>query len=240
VNDLRERLVAVRADVEAAAQRAGRDPSSVLLIAVSKTKPVELIRAAYAAGQRDFGENYVQEMAEKAELVADLPALRFHFIGHLQRNKAKVAARIASAVHTVDSVRLAEELGKRALEFPVPAARTFGTGAGDASRLAVLVEVNVGGEAQKSGCRPEDVAGILTAVEREPALRLAGLMTVPPFTEDPAASRPFFDELARLRDGHGGPSRLPELSMGMTRDYAHAIAAGATIVRIGTAIFGER
>jgi pyridoxal phosphate enzyme (YggS family) len=221
----------------------GRDPETVRLVAVSKTKPVEAIREAYAAGQRDFGENYVQEMAEKVAALADLPDLVFHFIGHLQRNKAKLACDSASVIHSVDSVRLANELEKRAAARPVPAARAFSpTGAsGHADpRLVVLVEVNVGGEAQKTGCGESELAEILEAVERSPSLRLAGLMTVPPHTEDPAGARPYFDGLARLRDAHGGATRLPDLSMGMTHDLDHAIAAGSTIVRVGTAIFGER
>lgn len=221
------RLAAVRERIRRAALAAGRDPESVRLLAVSKTKPVEAIRAAYAAGQRDLGENYAQELADKAAQLADLPGLRWHMIGHLQRNKAKLVTKVASFVHTVDSVRLAEELGKRAAES-------------GRERLTALVEVNVGGEAQKSGCSPEELGPVLDAIERQPGLALAGLMTVPPHTEDPAGARPFFDRLVALRDAHGGVVRLPELSMGMTHDLEHAIAAGATWVRVGTAIFGER
>lgn len=226
-DEISARIAAVHARIERAARAAGREPSSVRLLAVSKTKPEAAIRAAYAAGQRDFGENYAQELARKAETLADLPDLRWHMIGHLQRNKAKQIVKLVSAIHTVDSVRLAEELGKRAAE----AAR---------DRLAVLVEVNVGGEAQKSGCAPAELADVLSAIERAPALRLSGLMTVPPHTDDPAGARPFFDRLVALRDAHGGVARLPELSMGMTHDLEQAIGAGATWVRIGTAIFGER
>ncbi|HVU02067.1 MAG TPA: YggS family pyridoxal phosphate-dependent enzyme [Polyangiaceae bacterium] len=237
MNDVRARLEAVVSRLAAACERAGRDPSSVRLVAVSKTKPASAIVEAYEAGQRDFGENYVQELAEKAAALAHLPDLRFHFIGHLQRNKAKVAVRTASAVHTLDSVRLAEEVGKRAAEGPLPRVMAFG---GPAGRLPVLVEVNVGGEAQKSGCAPGELAAVLESVEAQPALRLVGLMTVPPHTEDPAGARPFFEELRRLRDANGGPARLAELSMGMTHDLEHAVLAGATVVRVGTAIFGER
>jgi hypothetical protein len=204
----------------------------VLLVAVSKTKSVEAIREAYAASQRDFGENYVQELASKAEALSDLPDIRWHFIGHLQRNKAKGVANIAAMVHTVDSEKLAHELGKRVGEATARA--PYG------GLLRVLVEVNVGGEAQKSGCLPGSLAGVLAATEVEPALSLAGLMTVPPFADDPSDSRRYFDALAELRAAHGGSSRLPELSMGMTRDFSYAVAAGATIVRVGTAIFGER
>ena len=228
MSDLGTRLRAVQARIEGAARRCGRDPGSVRLVAVSKTKPALDVRAAYAAGQRDFGENYVQELVAKAEALTDLKDLRFHFIGHLQRNKAKLVARIAGAVHTVDSVKLAQELGKRAADFP------------ERKRLMALVEVNVGGERQKSGCTPDQLASVLAAIDAEPSLELSGLMTVPPFTNDPAGSRPFFDALATLREAHGGSARLRDLSMGMTHDLEHAIAAGATIVRVGTAIFGER
>jgi pyridoxal phosphate enzyme (YggS family) len=225
-------LKAVLERIRTAEGAAGRESGSVKLIAVSKTKPAAAVREAYAAGQRDFGENYVQELAEKAELLADLTDLRWHFIGHLQRNKAKVVCRVASAVHTVDSVRLAEELGKRAKD-----------GAGRTPVLPVLpvlVEVNVGGEAQKSGCEPSSLGELLNAIEQEPALKLSGLMTVPPATEDPRGARPYFDALAALRHEHGGAARLPDLSMGMSHDLEQAVAAGATFVRVGTAIFGER
>lgn len=235
---LAERLEQVRHRIAAAARAAGREPDAVRLIAVSKRMPAEAIRLAYAAGQRDFGENYVQELQAKATALADLADLRLHHIGHLQRNKARQVVQHASSVQSVDSAGLAEELGKRAAACPVPAARRLAEA--DAGRLVVLVEVNVGGEDQKSGCAPEELTGVLAAVEAQPALALRGLMTVPPYTDDPAESRPYFDALARLRAEHGGPARLPELSMGMTHDLEHAVAAGATQVRVGTAIFGLR
>lgn len=221
--DIGSRLEAVRARIAAAARSSGRDPAEVRLVAVSKTKDAASIRLAHAAGQRDFGENYAQELVKKAAELEDLRDLRWHFIGHLQRNKAKVVAPVASVVHTVDSARLAEELGKRAVQ-----------------RLPVLVEVNVGGEDQKSGCRENELDAVLDAVEKESKLRLTGLMTVPPASEEPEASRRFFDELVRLREAHGGAGRLPDLSMGMSHDLEEAIRAGATIVRVGTAIFGAR
>ncbi|HEX6274718.1 MAG TPA: YggS family pyridoxal phosphate-dependent enzyme [Polyangiaceae bacterium] len=231
-----ERLSEIRERVEAAAARAGR-PGGARLLAVSKTQTTDAIREAYAAGQRDFAENYVQELARKADELAELTDARFHLIGHLQSNKAKQAVRVASAIHTVDSPELARELDKRFDGLEIPAARwAFG----DDARLPVLVEVSIAGEAQKSGCAPDALAGVLDAIDGAPRLRLVGLMCVPPFTQDPAASRPHFEALARLRDAHGGPERLPELSMGMTADFEHAIAAGATIVRVGTAIFGAR
>lgn len=240
MTSLEERLSTVRAEIRAAALGCGRDPDGIRLVAVSKTKPEAMIRAAYAAGQRDFGENYVQELVAKAEALQDLPDLRFHLIGHLQRNKARLAARVASVVHTVDSARLAAELGKRASETPVPSARAFATGPSPGPELRVLVEVNVGGEEQKSGCRPGELESVLDAIEKEPALALLGLMAVPPFTEDPGGARPYFDALVELRTRHGGAARLPELSMGMSHDLQVAIEAGATIVRVGTAIFGAR
>jgi pyridoxal phosphate enzyme (YggS family) len=221
------RLEALNERIAHAALNAGREPRTVRLLAVSKTKPADDVRAAYAAGQRDFGESYVQELAEKAGLLADLDGLRWHMIGHLQRNKAKLVAKLACTIHTVDSVRLAEELGKRAADLR-------------REPMVVLVEVNVGGEAQKSGCSPAELGEVLGAVERAPSLQLTGLMTVPPHTDDPVGARPFFDRLVTLRDAHGGAGRLPELSMGMTHDLEHAVAAGATWVRVGTAIFGDR
>lgn len=221
------RLAAVNARIARAVESARRPPGSVRLLAVSKTKPEADVRVAYAAGQRDFGENYVQELVDKAAALVDLEGIRWHMIGHLQRNKVRHVVKLVSAVHTVDSVRLAEELGKRAAD----------SGRGP---LTTLVEVNVGGEAQKSGCGPDELGPVLAAVERAPGLALSGLMTVPPHTDDPAGARPFFDRLVALRDAHGGATRLPELSMGMTHDLEHAIFAGATWVRVGTAIFGER
>ena len=233
-------LPQVQHRIAEAADRYQRDARSIRLVAVSKLQPVEAIREAYAAGQRDFGENYVQELTLKAVQLADLPDIRWHMIGHLQRNKARHVARVASIVHTVDSPELARELAKRATD-PVPIARRLGIASRDAEdRLPVLVEVNVGGEEQKSGCDPEALPSVLDAIESCPTLLLAGLMTVPPFTDDAADSKPYFERLVAERERHGGTRRLPELSMGMTLDLEYAIAAGATMVRVGTAIFGER
>jgi pyridoxal phosphate enzyme (YggS family) len=235
VSDIPERLERVRARLASACASSNRAVDSVRLVAVSKFQPASAIRSAYAAGQRDFGENYVQELQQKASELADLADLHWHVIGHLQRNKARVAAGLASFVHTVHSLELARELDKRAAER-ANSPRFAGTD----PRLPTLVEVNVAGELQKSGCAPEALEAILETLEQAQNLRLAGLMCVPPQTEDPSAARPFFDELVRLRALHGGAPRLPELSMGMTSDLEHAVAAGATIVRVGTAIFGER
>jgi len=230
-------LERVRARLSAALASAGRPPDATRLVAVSKFQPAAAIRTAYAAGQRDFGENYVQELEQKANELRDLKDLRWHLIGHLQRNKARVVMPIASVIHTVHSVELARELDRRALGVTLDAARAFVPGE---PRLSVLVEVNVGCEVQKSGCAPGALAEVLSALGDAAHLHLAGLMCVPPHTEDPAEARPFFDELCRLRELHGGVERLPELSMGMTADLEHAVRAGATLVRVGTAIFGER
>jgi len=220
------RLAAVRARIDEAVARSGRAKDEVRLIAVSKTKPIEALRAAYAAGQRDFGENYVQEMAQKAEALADLEDLRLHFIGALQRNKAKIAASVASLVHTVDRAELATELDKRAGAI--------------GRKLSVLLEVNVGGEASKAGCAPEELASLLEAARRMEHLSVVGLMTIPPFLDDAEAVRPYFARLRSLRDGLEAPSELRELSMGMSHDFHVAIEEGATLVRVGTAIFGAR
>jgi PLP dependent protein len=211
---IRENLAAVRA-------RIAKAGSSVKLVAVSKTKTIEAIREAYDEGQRDFGENYAQELVEKADALASLD-IRWHFIGHLQSNKAKLVAPRAALVHSVDSVSLAKELGKRATK-----------------KLPVLAEVNVAGEATKSGVSGADLEALLAAIEAQPNLQLAGLMTMPP-PGDLAVAKTSFDALRNLRDAHGGATRLPELSMGMTDDLEIAIACGATIVRVGTAIFGAR
>jgi pyridoxal phosphate enzyme (YggS family) len=224
---LASNLAEVRARIDRAATAAGRDPATVKLVAVSKTKPAEMVREAYAAGQRAFGENYAQELATKAEALADLPDLQWHFIGHLQTNKARVVAAHAHVVHTVDSAALARELGKRAAKN----AR--------ATPLPVLIEVSVGGEAQKAGASPGDIAEVMRAIAEQPALSLRGLMTVPPADDLPAARR-VFETLVSLRNLHGGPQVLPELSMGMSHDLEVAVACGATLVRVGTAIFGAR
>jgi PLP dependent protein len=211
VSAIGERLAAVRARV----------PPRVTLVAVSKTQPPEAIREAYAAGQRDFGENYAQEWRDKAAALSDLRDLTWHFIGALQTNKVKYLAGQVAWVHTVDRLALAEEISRRS------AARGATT--------RVLVEVNVAGEASKSGCAPADVAPLAAAVSRLPGLALRGLMCIPPAEGDP---RPRFAALRALRDGLG--LDLPELSMGMSGDYEAAIAEGSTMVRVGTAIFGAR
>jgi hypothetical protein len=221
-----EALESVRKRIADAAVACGRSPSEVKLVAVSKTKSDDAIREAYAAGQRAFGENYAQELAAKAESLADLPDIEWHFIGHLQTNKARLVARWAHVVHTVDSTVLARELAKRVVSAgrgPIP----------------VLIEVNVSGERQKHGAGPSELDDVMTAVRAEAGLALRGLMTMPPFG-DPEAARRTFGTLVSLRSLHGGAGALPELSMGMSSDLEIAIAAGATMVRVGTAIFGDR
>jgi PLP dependent protein len=220
------RLEAVRARLREAEVRAGRVADSVRLIAVSKFHPATAIRAAYEAGQRDFGENYPQELAEKALLLADLPELRWHLIGHLQSNKVKLVMPSLHCLHTVDSAHAVTELSRRATLAE--------------KRLSVLVQVNIGGEEQKFGCDPHELGEVLTAVESARPLRLLGLMTLPPAAEGEAEQRRPFAALRMHQALHGGPARLPELSMGMSDDLEAAVLEGATMVRIGTAIFGPR
>jgi len=230
------RLHEVQARLEAACSDASL-AQPPLLLAVSKGQPAAAIRAAYALGQRDFGENYVQELVEKAEALRDLSELRFHVIGHLQRNKVKHVAPHAQAVHSVDSLLLLAELDRRMAGREVaPERRAFGNDA----RLPVFVEVSIAGEAQKGGCDPAELGALLDAADSASSVRLVGLMCVPPLDAEPEQSRKYFDALRRLRDEHGGVARLPELSMGMTQDFEHAIRAGSTVVRVGTAIFGPR
>jgi PLP dependent protein len=221
---LAERLAAVESRIARACENAGRQRAEVTLVAVSKGHPAEQLRAAYALGIRDFGENYAQELESKARDLADLADLRFHFIGHLQSNKAKLIVQHAWCMHTVDTASLARELDRRASAL--------------AKTLPVLAEVNVGGEAQKHGVMPGELAELVAAIDAAPNLKLLGLMTIPP--DDDARTRAAFDSLSVLRKLHGGESRLPWLSMGMSDDLEVAIAMGATHIRVGTAIFGPR
>jgi pyridoxal phosphate enzyme (YggS family) len=218
MGSIRAGLDEVRERIERACARAGRSASEVTLVAVSKTQPAAAVREAYAAGQRVFGENYVQELVEKAGALADLDGLRWHFIGHLQRNKVKDVVRVGAMIETVDSERLAAEIDKRA------------------ASTRVLLQVNVAGEAQKSGCSPEELDALVPAVRALQLLERTGLMTVPPLGEAPEASRPHFARLRELAQRHA----LKELSMGMSADLEVAIEEGATLVRVGTAIFGSR
>jgi pyridoxal phosphate enzyme (YggS family) len=227
-----ENIAQVRQRIAAAARRASRNPDEITLMAVSKTFPPEHIREAYAAGLRVFGENRVQEFAGKANALRDLPDAKWHLIGHLQTNKAAEAAELFDAVDSVDSVRMAEKLN---------------TSAESAGKiLSALIEINVGGEKAKSGVAPnsDELEQILQNGPRWGNLKIQGLMTVPPYTEDPEGSRPYFRQLRRIRDSIA-ELNLPKvgtavLSMGMSHDFEVAIEEGATCVRIGTAIFGER
>jgi pyridoxal phosphate enzyme (YggS family) len=227
-----DNLARVRQRIADAARRAGRRPEEIALMAVTKTFPPAIIHEAYASGQRLFGENRVQEFVEKAPALTDLSSIEFHLIGHLQSNKAAKAAQIFAGIDSVDSLHLAEKLNAAAGK----------TG----KRLPVLIEINVGGEAAKSGVAPNspELEALLTAVPRFKRLEFRGLMSIPPFTEDPEDARPYFRALRQLRDQIAG-RKLPAvsmdvLSMGMSHDFEIAIEEGSTCVRVGTAIFGPR
>lgn len=228
MTDVASNWRAVCARVAAAARRAGRDPGGVRIIAVSKTKPVEAIEAAIAAGATDIGENYVQEAAAKIGRIGT--AARWHLIGHLQRNKAARAVELFQLIHTLDSVALGEALARHAERL----ART----------VRVLVEVNIGGEFTKRGVTPAQVAALLAALAPQQGLLIDGLMAIPPPGASAEDARPHFRALRELRDRlrPDAPANAPlrELSMGMTDDFEVAIEEGATMVRIGRAIFGER
>ena len=230
-----ERLAATCERIAAAARRAGRNEASVRLVAVSKKHPPEAIAEAYAAGQRDFGENYPQELVHKAEALRHLPDLRWHMIGHVQRNKARLLVGVVESVETVDNLKLGRELDKRVLALEPEQRKRWVDG-----RLPVLIQVNIGDEPQKSGCLPNDVEPLIDEMEGFEGLAVEGLMCIPPHTDDPSDALPYFERLAKLRDRCGGTSRLPDLSMGMSADFEYAIAAGATLVRVGTEIFGPR
>ncbi len=227
-----ENIARVREQVAAAARRVGRSPDEIVLMAVSKTIPPHRIQQAHNAGLRVFGENRVQEFAGKAAALADLHNAAWHMIGHLQTNKAAKAAEMFAAVDSVDSMKLAEKLDAAAARL--------------GKTLSVLIEINVGGEAAKSGPVPgsPELDDLLLAAPRLESLAFRGLMTVPPFTEDPQGARPYFRTLRDLRDAISA-RKLPAigmevLSMGMSHDFEVAIEEGSTCVRVGTAIFGER
>ena len=227
--ELAARLSDVRERMARAARRAGRPPDAVRLIAVSKTCPASDVRAAAAAGQVDFGENRVQEALQKIEGTADLP-LRWHLIGHLQSNKARKAASSFACIHSIDGADLLEAVDRAAADAGLSP--------------EVLVQVDLAGEPTKHGAALDAVRGLVDAARRARAVRLAGLMLLPPFLEDPEAVRPYFRRIRELRDqlcgGGVPPDLVRELSMGMSHDFEVAIEEGATIVRVGTAIFGPR
>lgn len=227
-----ENIAEVRGRIATAARRGNRDPDSIRLMAVTKTFPAEVIQQAYDAGARLFGENRVQEFSAKAPALRDLEGAEWHLIGHLQSNKAAKAAEVFHAVDSVDSLRLAEKLNNAALSLD--------------KQLPILIEINVGGEEAKSGIDPSslELEELLKVAVRLDQLQFCGLMTIPPFTEDPQEARPFFRRLRELRDRIAGRDlpgiNLDVLSMGMSHDFEVAIEEGSTCVRLGSAIFGER
>jgi pyridoxal phosphate enzyme (YggS family) len=226
-----DNLSTVRARIAAAARRSGRDPASITLVAVSKTFGLDAIREAAAAGQRDFGENRVQEALQKIAAPSETP-MRWHLIGHLQSNKARKAAPAFRCIQSVDSLDLLGRLDEAAVERAAD------------DPLDVLVQVDLAGEATKFGATPQDAEQIVETAASLRRVRLGGLMLVPPWNEDPEQTRPWFVQLRQLRDRWlkaGMPAAsLQHLSMGMSHDYEAAIEEGATIVRVGTAIFGKR
>ena len=225
---LQDNLIQVEQNIEEACRRAGRDRSEVTLIAVSKTKPVETLQEAYDLGVRVFGENKVQEMADKYEV---LPKdIRWHLIGHLQRNKVKYIIDKAVLIHSVDSLRLAQTIEKEAKKHNLTA--------------HILIEVNVAREESKFGIFPEDLEALVDEIAKLPHIQVDGLMTIAPFVADPEENRPVFRELRKLSVDITKKKvdnvTMSVLSMGMTNDYQVAIEEGATMVRVGTGIFGAR
>ena len=229
---IRENIATIQQRIDSAAQRARRRSEDIALMAVTKTHPAESIREAYAAGLRLFGENRVQEFAGKASALSDLSKAEWHMIGHLQTNKAGKTAALFSAVDSVDSLKLAEKLDASARALN--------------KKLSVLLEINIGGEAAKSGVAPDsrELEDLLLSAPRFLALEFRGLMTVPPFADDPEEARPYFRKLRELRDAIADRKlpaiRMDVLSMGMSHDFEIAIEEGSNCVRVGTAIFGER
>jgi PLP dependent protein len=227
-----ENIAVVRERIASAARRSGRNPDEITLIAVSKTVQPAQIHEAYNCGIRQFGESRVQEFAAKAGALRDLKDAEWHMIGHLQTNKTSKAAELVDSVDSVDSLRLAQRLNASAVSL--------------GKRISVLIEINVGREESKSGVAPDshELEELLEATAKFDHLDFRGLMTVPPFTDDPQQTRPYFRKLRDLRDKiasrHMGSLRMDVLSMGMSHDFEVAIEEGSTCVRIGTAIFGER
>jgi pyridoxal phosphate enzyme (YggS family) len=226
MDDIEQNLSQVRERMERAATRTGRDPGEIRLIAVSKTVPVERINEAIAAGATTFGENYVQEARHKIEEIGR-PGIHWHFIGHLQTNKAKYAVRLFDLIHSVDSIKVAQALDTRA--------------AAEGKVMDCLIETNISQEESKFGITSEYTLTLAQEMTQLKNISLKGLMTMPPYFDDPESSRPYFIALRQLKETierEGIP--LPELSMGMTTDFEVAIEEGATMVRVGRAIFGER
>jgi len=224
-----ENLEKVKTVIAKAAERSGRSPDSVLLVAVTKTKPADMVREAMEAGHFDFGENYAQELRDKAAEIGDDRA-RWHFIGHLQKNKVKYLVGLVHDIQSLDRLELAREIEKRAGK--------------EGLVIRAFLEVNLGEEETKSGALVGEVMELIDEIKSMEHIELVGLMTMPPFFDDPEGSRPYYRRLRELRDEirekAGEPDFLPELSMGLSGDYEVAIEEGATMVRVGTAIFGER
>jgi pyridoxal phosphate enzyme (YggS family) len=218
MDTLEQRLAEVRQRIAIAADRAQRDAAQIMLLAVTKVFPAQVIRDAYALGLREFGENYVQEFEGKLPEVSDLAGARFHLIGHLQSNKSARAAEMFQCIQTVDSPKLARRLNE------------------SAKALDILLEVKLSPEQAKAGASPEQLPDLIAAVRECANLRMLGLMTMPPWFVDQEQSRPYFRRLRELAVQHG----LQHLSMGMSHDLEAAIEEGATIVRVGTALFGKR
>lgn len=225
---VRENLETVESIIKASCEKAGRSRDEVALIAVSKTKPLPLLREAYEAGARDFGENKVQDLLDR---IPEMPSdVRWHMIGHLQRNKVKYIVGKVAMIHSVDSLRLAEEISREAVKQGV--------------EVDVLIEVNVAGEESKFGVAPEEAPLLAEEISKMPAIHVRGLMTIAPFTEDAEENREFFRKLKQLSVDIESKNidnvYMSALSMGMTGDYPVAIEEGATYVRVGTGIFGAR
>lgn len=231
---LKKALDEVERRVAAAAARASRSSDDVTIVGVTKRHPAALIEAAHRAGITDVGENYAQELAGKFDEVSVASQLCWHFVGHLQRNKVKDVVGRATLIHAVDSERLAQEVNKQAAKCAQDGRLADGV-------QRVLVAVNIGGEEQKSGVSEDEVGSLLDVISRLPHVTCTGLMTMPPFANAPEDNRTYFRKLAALRDNliadHGS---LSQLSMGTTGDFEVAVEEGATLVRIGTALFGER
>ena len=225
---LAENLQEVRAEMEAAARRAGRDPGEVMLLAVTKTHPVAVVREAIAAGLTELGENRVQELLEKQAQITD--PVRWHLIGHLQTNKVKNVVGRVALIHSVESLRLAEEISRKAVALGLV--------------QNVLVELNMAGEESKFGIKPEECRAFLRQIAPLPGLKVKGLMTVAPFVEDPERNRVYFRQMRELSVDIAAEKLdnvdMEHLSMGMSNDFAVAVEEGATIVRVGTRLFGDR
>ncbi|HXR78250.1 MAG TPA: YggS family pyridoxal phosphate-dependent enzyme [Bryobacteraceae bacterium] len=221
-SNLQSRIQVVEQRLAAALQKTGRRRSDIQLVAVTKKFSSTVIQEAYQAGLREFGENYVQEFAAKRPAIGDLPAARYHLIGHLQSNKARIAVALFDVIQTVDSPKLLERLNDVAGE--------------QGKELELLLEIKLSDEASKTGARPEDIPAVLESAANRRNVRVSGLMTMPPWSENAELSRPYFHQLASLAHRYS----LPELSMGMSNDFEVAIEEGATIVRVGTALFGAR